>query len=62
MAGDKTYSQSARGSTVAAALQAAQPLIAAADQVRSQGLPEDLKNAQVTSLDQIIQTAEQTVG
>lgn len=62
MEGDKTYSKLVEGATLQAAMQAAQPYIADAEQVQAQGLAEDLAHAQVTSMEQIIQAVETFIG
>jgi hypothetical protein len=49
------YIESANGATLAAAMQAAQPLIAQAEQAQAQGLSDDLAYYQVTAMDQVVQ-------
>ncbi|MGO9077451.1 MAG: hypothetical protein ACLQDY_00185 [Streptosporangiaceae bacterium] len=53
--GNVTYNKSATGATLAAAMQAAQPLIAQAEQAQAQGLADDLNYYQVTAMDQVVQ-------
>jgi hypothetical protein len=59
MLGDKSYHKIVMSKTAAGAMQAAQPYIAEAEQVRAQGLADDLAYAQVPELNSIIQGTRQ---
>lgn len=56
--GNVSYSRTAMGGTLQAAMQAAQPLIGQAEQAQAQGLTDDLAYYQVTSMERVIQAVE----
>jgi hypothetical protein len=60
--GDKTFNKSVTAGTLQQVQNDLPPLVAEADQVRAQGLAEDLAYAQVTSLRKVYATAQPLVG